>query len=95
MNHAIGSSFLLTENNILASDFLNLNPTAYSTRTKEIPKRNSETMYGIINDPPPLEYRTFGKRQMFPRPTAEPIIAIINARLLFHSVFLVSLILSH
>ena len=44
MNHAIGSSFLLTEYSILARDFLNLYPTAYSTKTNEIPKRNSETM---------------------------------------------------
>ena len=92
MNHATGSNFLLTENNILASDLLNLNPTEYSTKTKEIPKRNSETMYGIMNDPPPLEYKTFGKRQMFPSPTAEPIIAIMNARLLFHSDFFCSVI---
>ena len=33
MNHAIGSSFLLTEYSILARDFLNLYPTAYSTKT--------------------------------------------------------------
>ena len=44
MNHATGSNFLLTENNILASDFLNLNPTAYSTKTNEIPSKNNETI---------------------------------------------------
>ena len=94
MNHATGSNFLLTENSILASDFLNLNPMAYSTKTKEIPSKNNETIYGIMNHPPPWEYKTFGKRQIFPRPTAEPIIAIINAKLLFHSDFFVSVILS-
>ena len=83
------------EYNILAMDLLNLNPTAYSTRTNDIPSKNKETIYGIMNDPPPLEYNTFGKRQILPSPTAEPIIAIMNARLLFHSCFFVSVILSH
>ena len=57
--------------------------------------KNNDTMYGIMNDPPPWEYKTLGKRQMFPSPTAEPIMAIINAILLFHSCFFVSVILSH
>ena len=52
-------------------------------------------MYGIINDPPPLEYNTFGNRHIFPNPTAEPIIAKINVRLLFHSLFFSFAIFHH
>ena len=37
-----------------------------------------------MNDPPPLAYRTLGKRQILPKPTAEPTIARIKPQRLLH-----------
>ena len=94
-NHATGSNFLLILYKIFDNDFLNLNPTAYSIKTNDMPKRNTEMMYGIINDPPPLEYSVFGNLQMLPNPTAEPIMAITSVKLLFHSLLLFLVIFYH
>ena len=44
INQAIGSNLDLIVKNILDKDVLNLNPTAYSTKTNEIPKINRETI---------------------------------------------------
>ena len=60
----------------------------------ETPKRKIATIYGIMNDPPPLAYRTLGKRQILPKPTAEPTIARIKPQRLFHCA-LSSAIISH
>ena len=54
INQAIGSNFLLISNSIFPTDFLNLYPTAYYTKTNEIPSKNKETIYGIMKDPPPF-----------------------------------------
>ncbi len=34
---------------------------------------------GMMKAPPPFSYVTYGKRQMLPRPTAEPMVAKMNA----------------
>src|SRR5690625_4693064 len=44
-----------------------------------IPAVSNATRYGMRNAPPPFSYATPGNRQMFPRPTAEPIAAMMNA----------------
>src|SRR5699024_12404758 len=61
-------------------DPLNRCPMEYSKNSNGIPADNSATRYGMIKAPPPFSYAMYGKRQIFPRPTAEPIAARINTQ---------------
>src|SRR5690606_25208590 len=44
-----------------------------------MPALSSATRYGRMDAPPTFSYATAGKRQMLPRPTAEPMAAKMNA----------------
>ena len=50
-------------------------PSANSASTSGIAHRNRKITHGIRNSPPPFCAAIRGKRQMFPVPTAIPIVA--------------------
>ncbi len=43
-----------------------------------MPAVSRATRYGTMNAPPPFSYAMYGKRQMLPSPTAEPMAARMN-----------------
>src|SRR5690606_41436252 len=78
-HHPIHSNFLppiLKNDN--GADPRYLWPMVNSSIRIGIPAVNNANRYGMKNAPPPFSYATYGKRHMFPRPTAEPTAAMIK-----------------
>ena len=61
-----------------------LRPRAVSTIISAKPKVTTSTKYVIRNMPPPYFAARYGKRHMFPKPTADAAAARMNAHLPDH-----------